>query len=810
MRRWQLAALLCLILILSTAAASPGVEAGDWLTKGGSPQRRSAVSDAVGQMALQEAWVAENLGQSATQPVVVGRTIYHLAGAYLWEIQVDEAGMKVAERPLGSPDPEKVNQYKSSEVLVSQSSPSLSPETGILYFGTAYGWVWAYDPRLKRFDFVRVTTGCPIVGSPLIFHENGRDFVIVSDRPNYPGEQLKQGQPPCSRKQGKVWVIENLDRMDGSGVPKEYRTSAHKGRAGAIGGFITPSAVPAGEDPRGPAFLIGADGFAGGRAIRLVLDRNQGYELVWDRSIDSESSGFAGNFTSDGRHVYWLDTKGWLWGVDLSTGFWPAGWSDYMINLPAQIGAGAAFTNTEPAVVTDGGRTHLYITLRNQVPPGQEHRLRAGPTGSEGAVLAVDPTGQVEWHRRFTGTDSINTAPLAITSQQVLLFGDVNGKLHSQSLTTANPSGGDVKPFLIPEGSREPLATLNLLKDGEQPAHGPFNFSQVSGVGVDPVMAGGLILVGVNYRVGQEAGGRLVAYRVGEPYDLRWTGSNQPLTLKLNESTPISRKLVLEETGKSLAALCPASEFAVQWYLTDPSGAPVRKLWPEVALPASIQPGAPIETAQAITLEPADPAEGQIVAVIDHPSVMALSVAHPKSPDLKLARALGEAFGVEPAKSCRGLAGELSKLPDHTDPEEGLANNILIIPYQRTKVRDDPFIATLSGPEGVVLGDRFGLSLYLGYSNNLGREAVQVRARAWASQEPGPEDYPWSEITIPAGCCEKVPITFEKMLPGVYTVTVEIDYEPDTNPANNRRSITVELRDFIQNEAPGYGSGLER
>jgi len=237
------------------------------------------------------------------------------------------------------------------------------------------------------FQPAELDTGCPIVGSPLVIHDRGRDIVVVADRPNYPKERNQQdSRPLCPRTEhGKVWVVQGLDDPNRGPRSQAYDAPNTKRVEEGFGGFITPSAVLAPPHGENPSFVIGADGFEGGRAIRLALDRENDYHPypVW--TVDGPA-GFAGNFTSDGINAYWLDTNGRLWAANLWQGRKLAGWPGYSINLPALIGAKAAFTNTEPAVEIrqgpNGPETHLYVTLRNYSDTGAG--LRDGRTGSDG------------------------------------------------------------------------------------------------------------------------------------------------------------------------------------------------------------------------------------------------------------------------------------------------------------------------------------------------------------------------------------------------------------------------------------------
>ncbi|MBY6273921.1 MAG: hypothetical protein CW346_17250, partial [Bacillaceae bacterium] len=236
-RRWVVCALVCVFVL----APGSGAVAGEWITKGGSPQRMSVVFDPQGLIELTPYWETPALGESASQPVMVEGVVYHLAGDHLWRLRLDNLN-----RPIGEPemvrDPVRneeirFNRAPGGAFIAPQSSPSFSPETGILYFGTGYGWLWAYHIREGWAQPAELDLGCPIVGSPLVIHDQGRDIVVVSDRPNYPGEENRPaGRPLCPRSHGRVWVVQGLDRPDGSPRWKFYDAATTKQDAQGFGG----------------------------------------------------------------------------------------------------------------------------------------------------------------------------------------------------------------------------------------------------------------------------------------------------------------------------------------------------------------------------------------------------------------------------------------------------------------------------------------------------------------------------------------------------------------------------------------------
>jgi len=793
--------------------AAPHVQAGDWPTKGGSPERRSVQTEPIGLMAMTEAWRRE-FGPSATQPVVIGQTIYHLAGENLWRMAVTPTGElvegSVVPIPhIGKTEPVPVNRPEGSPTLISQSTPTYSPESGILYFGTAYGRLWAYHTIDGWFRRVDLQPGCPIVGSPLVLRVNNRDHVIVADRPFYPGEaNLPAGRPNCTTANGKLWSVRGLDSITDLVDKQPYKGPVEKSAVDGFGGFITPSAVPGPIVNGLPTALIGTDGFSGGRAILVTL--NAANDLTYKWKVDSPA-GFAGNFTSDGTNGYWLDTAGTLWGAKLSNGWEPEGWGAQSINLAVAIGAGRLFTNTEPAVETRANGTHLYITLRNWVPSGgTREQLRVEPTGSDGAVVAVGPDGQVKWFRRFPQTDgpdrlSINTAPLAITSQEALLFGDVQGNLYAQALDSTNRDGGHAQPYFHVAGEPLPTDSQRLLAGSEKPAHGSFTFSQVSGVGVDPVMAGGLVLVGVNYDLGGVTGGRLVAYHVGAGYDLRWTEEPQPIQVTPGQTTAVTNAVELRLTQQSLGELC-GGPLAVSWYLTRADGSVIRPLG-STPLPTALAPGSAWPVTLDLAVEKGDPQNGQVVGIIDHAGLVAGTKAESASAQVRLARQIAATLAMPSPKSCQGLTAEVKRLPESDEPEAGLANNLLVVPWEKRTVVDDPYIDRIDY-DPIAMGPDFTVLLQLGYRNNLGKTGETVRAKVWLRQDPSQGYEHWTPVSVQLKCCTTQSVEFTGIPEGEYELVGEIWHEGDTNLANNRVVYPISVYHFKSSKPNGPGSGL--
>lgn len=690
-------------LLLATLFAPPA-EAEDWMTGGRTPQRPGNSPELRGLVQSEEFWRTDVVGQSATQPVVVGDTIYHLAGLHLWKISHTDQQKPVVTPLPNATTPARVNRSPEGTVLVSSSTPTYSPNSGVIYFGTAYGWLWAYDMKRNEFQGKKLN-GCPVVSSPLVLNVEGRDVLIVADK-NYNGHNYSG----CKANTGRVYTVWNLDQPGETPLMNEYQPASG---SGAFGGWLTPSPIPGGE-PDTRRFLVGADGFSGahkGKAMMLELQgsHSTGFSLVRTEWPNVHSSGgFAGSFASDGTNGYWVDTAGTLWGANLSDGGKPVGWSSKSIPVPGLINSatGKGFSNTSPALDVRADGTHLYVTLRNYKQGGDPFSLRGcgweipmeGCTeaGAPGAVVAIKPNGSLKWYMRFTQADnppnvkkgtfrSINTSPLVISSRASIIFGDVLGEVHSYHLDSTNVAGGERQLLMLDSGCRM-VASHNLLGPGELPARGKETWSQVSGVGVDPAMANGLLLVGVNYEPEGAPNleteswryGRLVAYRSGKPYNLLWTDRDRDtLTLKDGEQVTISGQVTLEVTSKALGELRNVP-VPVRWFLVPyDESYPVLQLGPEAYLPSALQPNQKVNVTLNFTPGPEHPPEGKIVGVIDLPTLLLYSW-------FPTAQFLAAHLGLGP--NCfLGLreAAEFVQGDGRTAVAWALDDNVLRVPYRK-------------------------------------------------------------------------------------------------------------------------------
>jgi hypothetical protein len=388
-RRWW-AVLLAGVLIV--ASGIQPVRADDWVTKGGTSKRSSRSDEAVG-VSQGEAWRLEaessgvlnslvdpRFGESATQPIVVkgevDYEVYHLAGAYLWRAVLGADGRATEASPLNGTEstvPRPNVDPVTKKVITPSSSPTYSAESGVIYWGNSSGYLWSYNTRTNKFRHIDLLPPCKVVGSPLVLRIDGRDVVIVGDRP----DDAPVPQGGCTNEMGgNLWVVWGLDDPARQSEKAQYQRDALG--TDYFQGWVTPSAIPM---PAANQFVAGADGVAlngcDGKAMVFVVQSvGDGFQLAPGQWQVCSPSGFAGSMASDGGSAYWMDTTGTLFGANLDDGRHPPAWPDRVTtqNLPSMVAPGGrAFTNTEPAIGADGS---VYVTLRNFVDGTEGISLR--------------------------------------------------------------------------------------------------------------------------------------------------------------------------------------------------------------------------------------------------------------------------------------------------------------------------------------------------------------------------------------------------------------------------------------------------
>ncbi len=686
------------VLLTLAGPALPSAHAGDWTTKGGTPEHQSYADHPLGLLQPEVWWSTEGFGETATQPIVVGDRAYHVAGNHLFTFILDEERQRLRAY-LASSLP--VNEDTRSDsphpgkVLPPSSTPTYSPASGMLYFGTTSGLVWAFDTRRGYMrDPLRVSN-CPIVASPLVIRKDGRDLVVVTDK------QQQSGDLKCtSGPGGRAYLIWGLDREDEPNVFTTYEELQ--------GSWMTPSPVPV-PDTNPPRLVVAADGLppsvCGGegtvRLLQVIGGPDPPYFLLRVPAVEECSDhGFAGSLSSDGERVYWVDTAGNLYSRSLESLESPETWPS-RVHLPSLIHpGGTGFTNTEPAIDPESGT--VYVTLRNYRHPGDPFSLRGCPDlkcpepGAPGAILAINAgDGTLKWARRLVPESNdplsypaINTAPLLLKSLDAVLFGDVNGRVHAYSLSTGEPA-----PFMVDDGCI-PLTTFPLLPPGTKPARGEFTWSQQSGVSSDPMLAvlgqgtHPLILTGVNYQTDQGPKSRFVALRAGRAYNLKWSDArtDPPSPWRPGTSVTLQGRVRLEFADESLGQLRSDPVF-VSWFLV-PAGegeAASGRFIGQTQLPPSLRPDEEVEVQIRFDVLSADPEEGYVIGLIDLPTVNLYT-----GRGGVLARTLAERLGRAP--SCplglREVAEMRSPATDGVQAAWQLDDNYLVLPYRKQALPD--------------------------------------------------------------------------------------------------------------------------
>lgn len=826
---------LALILLVSLLAQTASALAPDnWWTKGGDSGRSGIYNGGLGSFHPEPWWEGADLqlGRSATQPIIVNGWAYHLAGKYLWRVRLDAPKDEPEAEPLGvvnvNPD-----DHNKAEVEISGSTPTYSPESGMVYFGTHWGRLWRFDtnePDLKKALKPYDLHGCAIVSSPLVLRVDGRDVVVVGDKPT--GKR-------CNKSAGSVHVVWDLDKPNTQ--PKHSSMT--------LGGWVTPSPVSAGLGKDGmPEFIVGADGLScndGGKsgngiARKLAVQRAGagGYHLVqrqWGASPCTDQ-GVAGTFAAAGGFAYWIDTWGGLYGKRLDTGQLHDQWTTARIDLPRLAGGPNAvgFTNTEPAIDAEGGA--LYATLRNYVLYGEIDPTTKGQLylrgcksmrypvegctepGGPGALLSLNlADASLRWIARApTGeTDklhhAINTSPLIIKRRGLVLFGDVNGIVHSYALDPG-PLGRAVKTtFMVDEQCRG-VNTRQLLLPGESSARGGATWSQVSGVGTDPMVSAftgptgqteSMLLIGVNFATpettpsNQWQHGRLAAYRAGPvtEFNLAWTGHALKPGRQIRQGEPatIDGTITLDQTDRRLDELRKQG-VPITWMLMDadytqllqvklgltPAGA--RLLGTAGHLPADMQAGDLAPSSFTFQLGPDDPEEGLLVGIIDpaHASFNAPAFWQ------LLARLLFQLSGRNP--NCLETEHLL---------ETSFADNFLMVPYQKLKPLDLEVVRlTLPAQAACDAGATFEAEWLL---RNHSNEKVTVRRTARVTTAKSGSLTPrQGQLQLPPGdTAERVSVTVAGC-DDTATLTVELNGDrslTETRYDNNQltRSTRIEV-----------------
>lgn len=479
MNKWVTTVTLMLLaatLMGAASAASGGIPVTDF---GGDRNRNHYSAEPWG-YPMCAAW-AVDLGRSASQPLSIGDRIYHLAGDSLWALR------KVDELPpnLSNEEAKKalvVWQKSGLQQEPSRSHPTYSDGTGQsadgrLYQGLIYAGTGITAAGTSALIVVAAEDGtvlgqfdlpAEIVSAPLVFPD---DHVVFGTT------------------DGRVWVIKGL--ASATVITPRVDTRLLEGR-------VSSSPVPVGPD----RFVIGADGTPHGGK---VMAYNLALHPIWTEPFYTPA-GVPASFAADDRGiVYFSDKTGVFYAVDGRTG----------VKIWSAISPFAdTFLNNSPAVDAD----HIYFTIRRG--DGEGH-LIAFPRRARDINTPV-------WTATLPSNG--NTAPLVWGDGQIVLVGDMSGKISGWKTTTGEPApyathltcrdAGHRRTFWQHIGGtgREDLHTAISLVDNPY-RHG-IGWSQASGAGTELTLTGGLLLAGAN-GLNQDV---FLAFSHGGQIDLKLTG----------------------------------------------------------------------------------------------------------------------------------------------------------------------------------------------------------------------------------------------------------------------------------------------
>ncbi|HYF96405.1 MAG TPA: hypothetical protein VD969_29725 [Symbiobacteriaceae bacterium] len=816
--RWAAVALLTGILTLAFASGTHA----DWITKGGTYQRTSRADEILGSMNAREWWSVEDgpgyaqlsgiylrpgFGESSTQPVVEGEMIYHTAGKHLWGIRLGQdhkplSGYDgVVILPIGvSPFRPNANpEDRTADIgpgRTPASSPSYSPESGIIYWGSPYGELWAYRTRDGEMRSLILAQGCKIVGSPLVLRINGQDVVVVGDRP--------VPEDPSTAQCGSIWAAWGFE------LGREPESSRFGDEI--YGGWVTPSPVAVGPQD----FMIGTDLGNAGRALRMHVSwKPDGkYYIELDDQVEGYNGGFAGTFASapNGK-VYWLDTNGRLFSHTGTQVPQPVNLLELL--LPEDPETGAIFTNTEPAIGADGS---LYITLRNFWLKSDPFPWRPDPSidsydpGPPGALLKIDPETMTVTAFRRLPTDGIqgwrravNTAPLVLRQAdgtEAIALGDVNGNMYLYSATDLEPlnawkdlPGGDSTKV---EHGGHVAHPFSLLRPGETAARAPKTYSQRTGIGTDPMAANRLLMTGVNYT--NDASGtvhhRLVAYYNPVPFNLAWSGANltPEKAYKPGDAVTVGGSVRLDASllgaGTTLSQI-RNGDVDVRWLAiskedwTSLNGGGPSPSLRAIGAPAVLSPGMVSGSAApargAFTADEALPKDGYIIGVIDMQKVAQYD---PESPGALIAARTAISADTAPSEHY----------------ETSYRDNLIAVPYRLQLPLNLRVAAVVE-----VLPDHLEITAYVANISEGVIEGTVPLTGTVTSSISGVLRLPEHLITVAPRTAEEV--TYALPLIGCDLEEFDVTIEVNPNPTANNSETTYADNLSRANAAAGTPGG---
>jgi hypothetical protein len=641
--RWLRGVGVLLVLWLTVGAfAVPTVGAADWTTRGGTPERSQQGEEPVAAIRLDSERVVRNLGVSGSQPLMVGRYVYHLSGDGLWQI---DPGSLAAEVDASSTIPTGVTKLAGHVNLVGdcptgsdcRDRPSTSGLTyteiagaPFLFFGTGSNKVCAL--RLPEGEIPKCTRLADVPNAPTLWTEGPVVTVpfVLTDEEGHAVDIVVMGD-----KSGRIWAIQNL--AAGDDIVSSYFD---------LGGWILASPV---RGPGALSFVAGSTngkvglfqvkpGTGPGEAPRITPIRlwenlsaiNDGFAKEGDIFYAADQPGVFHKFTTPGDH------------------------------RSTEAPSTSMFANASPAY----DATHVYFGIR-----------QVGSTnlkdGLPGRLVAVNKaTWQVDW-QKDVGTTSLNTNPLILPGLDAVVVGDTAGNLYAFDTATGAPK----QIFADSQGHWQvPLAPTKAegcrLDD----------YQTTAGV-IEPIVASGWFITGTSCEAG-DTGSLRIYQTQGALYNLSWQPTEDSARPLL--PTTIHATLNLTATPQPEPSFRSWDVGLAAFWVPSPddlaAGAKVRDLPTDKAL-FTYPGGTSLAVALPFTPQPADGKSGAVKLFANPRQV--LRDRGPAGQELR--RILALIRGTDAAEVEAHLADVESALPGNAPAalmETGLADNLFTAPFE--------------------------------------------------------------------------------------------------------------------------------
>jgi hypothetical protein len=647
--RWLSGVFASLVLWMTIGAFTMApAGAANWTTRGGAPERSQQAAEPVAAIRLDSLRVVHKVGVSGSQPIMVGRYIYHLAGNGLWQIDPSSLAGEVdatATSPAGVIQlADHLNHVgdcspTGTDCIVRSSTSGLTyaeiASMPFLFFGTGDNRVCALRliagsaPSCTRLtddpDAPTPRSEEPVVTVPFVLSDvngQGIDIVIMGD------------------KAGRIWAIQNL--AQGHEVVRAHFD---------MGGWILASPV------NGPEPLSFVAGSTNGQVALFQVKPSAGPgmppEITKSGTGWRELSAINDGFAKEGDIFYAADQPGVF----------------HKFTMPGDHRSTEApstpmFANASPAY----DATHVYFGIRQVGSTDLTKKL-------PGRLVAVTKaTWQVDW-QKDVGTASLNTNPLILPGLDAIVVGDTAGNLYAFDTATGDPK----QIFADSQGHWQvPLAPTKAEGCRLE------NYQTTAGV-IEPIVASGWFITGTTCErdpSGNNTGSLRIYQTQGALYNLSWQPTEdtvhpmQPATIHatLNLTATPQPEPSFRSWDVGLAAFWVPSPDALA------AGAKVRDLPTDKAL-FTFPGGTSLAVALPFTPQPADGKSGAVKLFANPRQV--LRDGGPAGQELR--RILALIRGTDAAEVAAHLAdieGALSGNAPAELMETGLADNLFTAPFE--------------------------------------------------------------------------------------------------------------------------------